>query len=223
MERWRDKEGEMKRPLIVLDESGSLANLTDPIITVAWLANADARSAKIIVSRAVRDSNRRQRKTKSRGEFKFRNADDYDRRSILEALIDAKVRFGILIVDKAKQAIEDTPENYAVVIAETIVMAQDYYRSANLEIIVDGHFSSHADRQRFLALLVDGLDLEVQPQFADSKVTPLVQLADFVAGAFYSKFGVRRNAEYVEQIESQLIAETRITWRELKAKWIQRF
>lgn len=138
-------------------------------------------------------------------------------------MIEVEIRFGILIVDKAKQAIEDTPENYAAVIAEAIAMAQNYYRSANLEIIIDGHFSSHADRQRFVALLVDGLDLEEQPQFADSKITPLVQLADFVAGAFYSKFGVRRNAEYVEQIESQFIAETRITWRELKAKWIQRF
>ncbi len=213
----------MKRPLIALDESGSLANLTDPIITVAWLANADARSAKIIVSRAVRDSNRRQRKTKSRGEFKFRHVDEYDRHSILEALVEAEIRFGILIVDKAKQAIEDTPENYASVIAEAIAMAQNYYRSANLEIIIDGHFSSHADRQRFVALLTDGLDLQEQPQFADSKITPLVQLADFVAGAFYAKFGVHGNAEYVEQIEDQMIAETRITWRELKAKWIQRF
>ncbi len=182
----------MKLPLVSLDESGSLANANDPLVAVAWIADADVRAARIIISRAARAWDRRRGKREPVSEFKFQRAHELARRKVLQELVREQIRFGILIVDKAKQMIGDTPENYAALMAKAIAMAQNYFGAANLEIILDGHFSNRNDRERFVSLLVDGLDLSEQPRLADSHATPLAQLADFVAGAFYAKHGERK-------------------------------
>jgi hypothetical protein len=124
-----------------------------------------------------------------------------------------------LVVEKEDQKIPDTPENYGVLIAAAIANAQDHFGTANLQIVIDRHFSSRKDREKLVTLLMGALALSEPPTFADSQTSPLVQLVDFVAGAYHAKLSVRAASQYgdltregrcgnannVERTESQMV------------------
>lgn len=219
----------MNTPSVALDESGSLSDPNDIVVAVAWISGQDdrghlgERTAKVIISRAWRKFTTRRGKRSALGEFKFHHVEERDRRRVLDALAQSDVRLGILVVEKGKQKVPDTPEDYGALVAEAIASAQAHFGTANLRIVLDRHFSSHKDRETLATLLMDALDLSEPPTFADSQTAPLVQLADFVAGAAHAKFGERADSQYADLIAQKIVVETRTTWKELKAKWVERF
>lgn len=209
----------MNTPIVALDESGALADENDIVVVVAWVMGVDPRKARQTIARSWRKFTLRKRRDEPRGEFKFHDAEKVDRQRVLRELLAEGVKFGVVIVEKERRVIADTPENYAALLAEAISTVQHYLGTTNLQVILDRHFSTQRQRNRLTNLLIDFLDLTEPPEFAESQTSPLVQAADFVAGAYHTKFGLLSDSQYSDVLEEYVVVQERITWKALRAKW----
>ena len=203
------------------DESGTLVDPRDPIVTVAVIASDDPDRLKPIVPRAWRKYIKRKKTRRRLEEFKFHNVEEVDRVRVLEAIGRAHLELVVLVIEKGEQQVPDTPENYGVLLAEVLDMCHDYYATQEMIVTLDRHFSQPARQQLLSSLLQEWLSLSFAPRFANSQTNSLVQLADFVAGAFHRAYR-HGDPALAELLDARVIEKRIVRWKDLKRKWIER-
>ena len=202
-----------------LDEAGSLSAAT-PLFTIAIVITPRPHTVAHLISRAaMRSGKRLKRLRKSASELKWRNASQRVRSGVLTRLAQADVAIFTLTIRKQGRRIKDTPENYAILTCELLELCWDSY--PNVALSLDRHFTSPVQ--------VTAVNTFIHRQWptagvlsithVDSQRSPLIQLADFVAGSVYS-WHKEQDATFQlteDKIQAALIKD----WQHVKARWMR--
>ena len=131
----------------------------------------------------------------------------------------AEVEIFSLSVIKAGRRIEDTPENYAILVCELLSLFWDTY--PNVALSLDRHFTSPAQVAAVNTFIHRHWPTEgmLSITHVDSQRSPLVQLADFVAGCVYNWH--KESDTTFRLIEGRVGAALMEDWRHIKARWIR--
>ncbi len=202
-----------------LDESGSLT-ATTPLFVMAVVIVSRPEALQNLIKRvALRSGKRLKRQRKAAPELKWHNASQRIRQGVLNRLAQAEIAIFTLTVRKGGRRIEDTPENYAILVCELFRLCWDMY--PNVVLSLDRHFTSptqiatvntyihrHWPTQGVLSI-----------SHVDSQRSSLVQLADFVAGSVYAwhKAGNPTFNLIAEKVDATLVED----WRYIKARWLK--
>ena len=142
------------------------------------------------------------------------------RKQILEAIAKLPIQAVVFVVDTQGRRVTDTPENYGIVIGFSIVEVLKYYKT--LILTVDKKFTNLKDQGEVekVALQIVAKNAEKGildfKSHADSKNNSLLQLVDFIAGAYNYKFNLK-DETYWNVIKKIIIEEKRENWMNLKA------
>lgn len=200
-----------------LDESGSLT-AESPFFCMAVIVTEDPLAVRQLIPRAVLSSGKRLgRPAKRAAEIKWSNASQHIRIQVLTGLAELAVEIYTLTVSKGRRRIEDTPENYAILACETLSHAWPMF--PNVSLAVDRHFSSAAQIATVDTLIHRHWPPEGRLSVAhiDSQRSPLVQLADFVAGSIYAWHTSGDGTALL--LLHQLAADRLEEWNQIKQRW----
>lgn len=205
---------------IFVDDSGTLSDPNEAVVTVVALITRNPSALQWIIRRIRRDVKCQHSEKSSPSEFKFYNTTSEARGRVLAALANTNVQVHALSAHKGRQRIEDTPENYAILLCA--LLEECMPPAGNLPVLlIDQHFSQETKRTALSRLVQSALGLHAVPKFVDSRNNPFVQLADFAAGAVkYAHTG--RSTVYRGFIEPRIAADELRTWRDLKREWLER-
>lgn len=203
-----------------LDESGSLPDDT-PLFTLAGVLTYHPDALRNVVKRAALRSGKRLRKPRhATSEFKWSSSSRRFQVDVLTRIAQAEADVYTLTVRKAGRRIEDTPENYAVLICELLQAC--WTTHPNVALAIDRRFTSPAH--------VAALNTFIYRQWpaggilsishVDSQRNPLVQLADFVAGCVYAFH--KEGDNMLKIIESRVSAAVVAEWPEIKQRWMSK-
>jgi len=201
-----------------VDESGALT-ATTPWFVLAAVVSPRPESVAYIVSRAALQAGKRlNRARKPASELKWRNASQRVRTDILVHLAATEAQCFTLVVDKQGRRIEDSPENYALLVCELLALCWEHY--PNQSVVLDRHFTTPAQFARVNTFVyrhwpATGM---LNLVHVDSQRSTLVQLADFVAGATYDRYNARNDSLhfFVDKIANTQV----VAWSILKARWL---
>ncbi len=162
------------------------------------------------------------KKLKQLSELKFYNSDEKTKMYILSQIAKCDVEIVVLILDKDRRKIIDTPENYGIVVGVAIVEFLKLHSS--LSLTIDKKFTNLNQQNDFLQncqnvinkLSPKGKNVFFNPPI-DSRKESNVQLADFVAGAFNAKYN-KQEARYWEVIKNIIKIEKVVKWTEIKKR-----
>lgn len=165
------------------------------------------------------------KKLKSLTELKFYNSDEKTRVFVLTELAKQDVSIFALTVDKEGRRVDDTPENYGMVVGATIAELLEKFPS--LSLTVDKKYTSLKQQDEFLQTSQETIN-KIGPKGsfvsfnppADSRRDSLVQLADFVAGAMNFKYN-QQDSHYAEIIEKKTVVDKVEKWTELKKRIVK--
>ena len=201
---------------IFIDESGTLPDFKDKFIVICGVKVERIKEADNIFSR-IRSS-LRQRKIKVQ-EVKFYSAGQNTKRQFLSGIVSANFDISALIVDKKKRKITDSPENFALLVAELVNEIVLWYRVEKINLILDKHFHEKIDENKFNKLLKVKVnkDLEFQIKHVDSRRNFLVNIADMAAGAILWKYH-EKDLQFYNLIKENIVIEKIVGWPEVKKK-----
>lgn len=192
---------------IFIDESGTLPDTKDKFVVLAAVATDN----RLILNRFLE---------KSKKEIKFYSAGDKTRKLYLTALAKESVSIFTLSINKNRQKISDSPENYAVLSWLLLLDCLAYFRNEKTKIIFDRHFHRSTDEKKFISFLKKLFALDLDIASADSAKNPGVMAADMVAGSFlYNQTG--KNNRFYRLLAGKIISEKTINWKEAKKKFIE--
>ena len=201
-----------------LDESGSLT-ADSPFFVMAAVVTSEPQVLRHLTPRAVTRSGKRLgRSANNAGEIKWRNASQRIRALVLAELAAAEVELFTLTVLKGGRRIEDTPDNYGILVCELLNLCWSVY--PNVALAIDRHFTSPAQ----IATVNTWIYRRWPPPgvlsivHADSQHNTLVQLADMVAGSVYAwhKSGDRTMELIAKKFRSTEVKD----WRSIKSHWL---
>jgi hypothetical protein len=154
-------------------------------------------------------------------ELKFYNSDERIRQRMMTLIARQDVGLAIFIVDKQGRRIGDTPLHYGVVVGSAV---RTYLTAIypHLHLTVDKKYTSPSERTKFQQV-VERMVVAAAPEATfsltaqvESQREPLIQLADFVAGAVHHKYN-RGNSLYFDIIRERIVLEQQMVWAELMA------
>lgn len=127
-----------------------------------------------------------------------------------------------VVVDKEGRRVKDTPQNYGLVVVAAV--AEFLSIHSNLSLTVDKRYTNPNQQEQFQEavqqaiskLAVKGTNVFFNSP-VDSTKESLIQMADFVAGAFNFKYN-RHDKSYVEIIKKKVKVEKVIKWNALKKR-----
>lgn len=186
---------------------------------MAGVLMAQPNSVRNLIKRvAARSGKRLRRPRHSPSEFKWSNASRRFRTEVLSALAVAEAKFVTLTVRKEGRVIMDTPDHYAYLVCE--LLEQCWTEYPNVQLSLDRHFTSPTQVAATNTLLYRRWPRQgiLSVVHVDSRHSPLVGLADFVAGSLYS--WRKRGDETFRLIEPKVIASRDEGWTRIKQKWL---
>ena len=202
-----------------LDESSTFWQ-PDRYFIVALVAVEDPRAVTWprIIKRA------RERLGKKRhafGELKFDKSDERTRWFVLTALAaQQNVEVAVTVVDKGGRRVPDTPEHYGLVVGQAAVDVLQ--RNPRLNLTVDKRYTAPKQetlfRRTVLRIALTGAHVAFGLTTLASEREPLLQLADFVAGAFYRKYNVGET-RFADLFMRRRVNEKVYEWPALKDMW----
>ncbi|MEA3338991.1 MAG: DUF3800 domain-containing protein [Chloroflexota bacterium] len=204
---------------IYIDESGSLADPRDTIMTLAAIKTQLPRTLRWIIRRVKRGVQHKKAKRPRPSEFKFYTTTDSARAMVLEALAQEKVEIFALSVFTGPQMIPHTPANYGIPLCNLLRMCGAEQEHV-VELAIDVPFNTHQQRARLTTVVRNALDLNVEIGYVDSVENPYIQLVDFVVGAIRANQMGRDRVLY-QFIQPRMISEQLVTWKTLKREWIE--
>ena len=205
---------------ILVDESGTLPDPKDQFIVIAGIRLRKIKEARNLISRILKSL--RQRKIRIK-EVKFYYAGEQTKRQILSGIISAGFEIFVVIVDKKRRKISDTPENFALLVGELISEIDLWQPKRNLKILIDKHFHRKADEKDFNKFLQENIKkaLSYSIQHIDSQQDFIINLADFVAGAILAKYN-KNNVQFYNIIKESILLEKIVNWPELKRRSLRK-
>ena len=202
-----------------LDECGSLSDAT-PWFTMAGVLVEGLEPTQHLIRRAATHAGKRlKRPRRAVGEFKWSNSSRRLRRDVLQRLAQCAAEVYTLTVLKGGRRIEDTPENYALLVSA--LLQPCWMRHPSLALAVDRHFTSPeqiavVDTWVYRRWPAPGV---LSISHVDSQRNPLVQLADFVAGSVYA--GRKMGDTACGLLEPIVVAAQVEEWTALKRRWLE--
>jgi len=203
---------------VFIDESGTLPDPKDRFIVLCGVGIKKIKEAENIISRTL--TSLRRRKTKVQ-EIKFYSTGQKTKRQFLSGIVLANFEIFALVVDKKGRKIADTPENFALLVADLVNEINLWYKVEKVNLIVDKHFHRKIDQTRFNQVLNVRINksLKYQIRHVDSRQNTLVNIADMSAGAILWKYS-GKDLEFYNLIKENIIIEKIISWPEIKRKSI---
>ena len=162
------------------------------------------------------------KKLKSLPELKFHNSNERTRKFVLKEIAKQDVKSVVLIIDKQKRKVKETPANYGTVVGATIAEFLSTYPV--LSLTVDKKYTSKKQEEEFLKvtqetvskLATGGANVFFNAP-VDSQKESIVQLADFVAGAFNVKYNQGKD-HYAKIINDKVKIEKVLKWGRIEKK-----
>lgn len=205
----------MRMKFAIIDESGRLYDPNDRfLVFAAVIVDSLVGLDKIIP--AIRKTLTKKKKL---AEIKFSTTGEKTRIRVLGEIAKRKFKLFLLVIDKEGRKIEDSPENYSLLISTLLKKVFVKYPTVS-HIIIDRHFTWVTQREKFNDLVQKNLKRQLFIEHLDSQQNTIVSLADFVAGAervFHSKV----EQGYSKIIKKVIEQRTLITWRDLKKKKVK--
>lgn len=138
---------------------------------------------------------------------------------IIKKLAQKEVAIYAWVVDKESRRVEDTPQNYGLVLGHTLKYG---FNLANWDKVwVDEKYNKERDKrkleQTLRKILGDSIIGQDKVVFAKSEKEPGLGLADFVAGAFYTAYN-QGDHKLVDLLRSKIVVEEKILWREIRTR-----
>ena len=202
------------------DESGSLTNPHTAIVTMAMIITRNPQPLRWIIPRAKRRIRRKSPKRGKTSEFKFHNTTDLAHAAVLGNLARENVEIVAFSIFKGSQVIEDTPENYGLLLCNLIerCVIPD---QQSVEFTFDRHHTKRAPQDALNALARGRSGLDKDMQFVDSQRNHMTQLADFVAGAIhYARTG--KSPIFYDLIRSRIVGDELQLWKDARREWLER-
>lgn len=138
---------------------------------------------------------------------------------ILKKLNQKDIAIYAWIIDKETRRVEDTPENYGLVLGH--ILKYGFNLAGWSKVWVDEKYIKQRDKIRLkktLEMIVGNSNfIKERVIFAKSEKEPGLGLADFVAGSFYTAYN-KGNTELLNLIKAKVVMEEKVLWRELKQK-----
>jgi len=209
-----------KLAFLGVDECGSLSAEAEWFVLAGVLTYAPGPIQRIIRRAAVASSRRLKRTRHAPSEFKWSNASLRFRQDVLLRLAAAEVEAFGLTIHKAHRRIDDVPENYAVLVVE--LLSAVWAKHPNIALKIDRRYTAPGQ----IAVLDTQIYRHWPPpgvlsiEHVDSQRSPLVQLADFVAGGLYA--GAKTGANALEVVRGRISADWHGSWPEIKQRWTKR-
>ncbi len=201
---------------LYIDESGTLPDPNNKIIVLAAIVTND--SNKII--KIIKSIKARNKLRKNTGELKFYTASEKAKKDFFKQLLTTDAEIFILVVNKNKTKIEDSPDNFALLSWILFRDIFDYY--SNLKnIIFDKHFSNKQDLDIFNQKLQSIYRFLPQIEHVDSSKNFAVNSADMIAGCVLAN-ETGKNNELIKIINKKIISFRKIKWKELKRIYFQK-
>lgn len=195
-----------------IDESGNLTD-NNPFFITAVVCLRDERIPSRIIKRLRRVLGKR--KGKVGKEIKFNNSSIRVKNYFIKRFLDEDLYCLVLVIDKEKKRIADSPENYAKVLIRVLNIGTKIYNWE--KIIIDRKFDKLIDQQRLdKEIVLSGVTIR-EIKFVDSEVSDGVKLADFVAG-FYGQF-YNLNKPLPKELSGNA-SEERLSWSLLTQKTV---
>lgn len=205
---------------VLIDESGTLPDPDDKFIVVAGITFDRIKEAENLISQTLESLRQSKKEVK---EIKFYYAGERTKRQVLSGIIS--VGFGIfaVITDKKGRKIADTPENFALLVAELINEIFLWRTEKDFQILIDRHFHRKSDEERFNIFLGKNIkgDLSYSIGHIDSQQDPIINLADFVAGATLAKYN-KDNFQFYDIVKESILLEKIVNWPELKRRSLEK-
>lgn len=203
---------------IFIDESGTLPDPKNNVIVLAGVAtNLPKDLAKVLNS--IKKRPNPNRKSQMKREIKFYTAGNRTRTGYLKLLRNLNVAIFALAVQKGRQIITDSPENYAVLSWLLLIDCFAYYKKEKIHLIFDRHFHNKTDERKFFLTLENLFGKPLSQETADSLKNPGITAADMVAGSILS-FQINKNPEFYKLIEEKMTSLKIIHWKEAKKQFI---
>jgi Protein of unknown function (DUF3800) len=202
---------------IFIDESGDLgfSEQSTRYFVVAYLVTSNAHSIRTKISRLKKNMNNKRKGSVS--EFKFGRDGDLTRTRVLTEICKCDFELGLVVIDKAyvKPSLRsDPPLLYRYLVANYVVTnLVNAYDLTAVRFIVDKSLMSKG-MQAFNSYLTNKLSWRQEMEKGDqmptveivhehSEAEPCLQVADYCAGATFSRFE-RMDSTYYDLIRSRI-------------------
>ena len=164
----------------------------------------------------------RRRKIRIR-EIKFYYAGQNIKRQFLSGVVSANFKIFALIVDKKSRKITDTPENFALLVADLVNEISLWYKAEKVNLVIDRHFQRKVNQNKFNGFLKMEISkgLKYQIKHIDSQQNFLVNIADMTAGAILWKYS-GKDLQFYNLIKESIVVEKLVNWPEIKRKSLPR-
>lgn len=199
-----------------LDESGTVTPFVaaDRFLVVAVVAadGASARALALHVKRLKKKLGKKAMKA-SGGELKAHLAAPEQLEKLLRSIAAEEIAIVTVVVDKrlCYRAPEDPEDWYRE--AVSLVARHCAARWPRLKLILDKRYTKRELRARLDEAIIGGLiclsDSDVAIEHADSKVTPCLQVADYVAWAIRRKYE-DGETRYYDLVKDKIVTEESI-------------
>lgn len=201
---------------VLIDESGRLHDPRDRFVVIAAVVVESLTALEKAFLKVRRKIPRKGKRRKERHlELKYSLMGERTRQQVLKALETIDFHAYVLVVDKQGRKIRDTPENYGLLISETLRSLRRAI--SNVEhILIDRHFTSIHQQHKVNTIVQKRLKKMLFIQHIDSSQNPVISVADFIAG------NVRENQVYKTlmfdfRISKKIVKVIRVSWRALKS------
>lgn len=204
------------KPIIYIDESGTLPDVRDRVIVVAAVGAVDLQEINSLFKLIQKKRISKEKPL----ELKFYKAGLKTKNLFFEKLSRLEVDIFILTVEKMGRRIPDTPDHFATLCGILISEIVNFYTGIQ-KIVFDRHFQRNIDQNKFNKVLMDFLNnKDLILEHVNSKQNEVVNVADMVAGAVLSKETGKENSFY-EIIKDKVVSEIKLNWPEAKRKLLE--
>lgn len=204
---------------LYLDESGNLADEL-PYTIVATLGGD--RTTRKKISRVPKKVRQRimDKKLSQVPELKFHDSTETIRKRFLSYLPKYDPAIYVLSLDKEGRRVEDSPGNYGIVIGELLRRATGSLGRDRIDLTLDKKYTKPQDREKLEEVLDWTLapeEVEISVSHLEGEQENLLQVADFVAGAFLQRYAFEED-KYYEIFSGSVVLEATVKWTELKSR-----
>jgi hypothetical protein len=204
---------------LYLDESGNLAD--DLPYTIAATVGGD-RTVRKKLSRIPKKVRQRvmDKKLGQVSELKFYDSTEQIRERFLNYLAKYDPEVFALSLEKEGRRVEDSPVNYGIVVGELIRRVTNSVEEEQMDLTLDKKYTNPKDRNRLeesLRFTLDEEEFDLSIHHREGEAENLLQVADFVAGAFLRRFAFEE-PKYYEIFSDAVVSEVTVNWTNLKAR-----
>lgn len=201
------------------DESGSLTNPYDSVVTAAMIMTHNPLPLCWIIPRVKRKVPKKPPKRGQSSEFKFHNTTKSARKKVFTNLAKEDVTIAAFSIRKGAQVVPNTPENYGLLLCNLFKIGVGI-SPQDVDIVFDNYYTQPHKRNALKKIIREKLLLDTDICFADSQRDPMVQLADFVAGAVnFVRRG--RTSTYYDLIRSCIVKDKLFAWKDARREWLK--